>query len=159
MPDVRVRDAQVADAPAMASLLNRVVDEGDKTAIEHHLTERDVVEWFVTGPHARGCVVALDGADRVLGFQAVETFHDDLPEGWADIGTFVAAQARGTGVGHLLMTATLSRCREAGQRTLRAIIRSTNTGAIRYYRAMGFTDATGRGDLASGSVVLFRLIG
>lgn len=46
----QVRPALLDDAPRLAALLNWVVDEGDKTAIDHHLTAEEARDWFVDGP-------------------------------------------------------------------------------------------------------------
>lgn len=149
----RVRPAGPDDAPRLAALLNSVVDEGDKTAIDHHLTPEEARDWFVDGPACRGCVLAEDGSE-LLGFQAVEVFQDDLPEGWADIATFVADGARGRGVGRALLTGTLAACPAHGIRTLRAVVRATNAGAQAFYRASGFEPVV---DAVRGpSVVLAR---
>lgn len=134
-----VRDARPEDAPALARLLNRIIDEGDKTAIGQHVSAGAFTEWFISGPHCLGCVVAAD-SDDYLGFQAVEAYHDDLPPGWADIATFVTEGARGKGIGKALMTATMRNCNERQLQTLRAVIRRSNRRAVSYYRGMGFSE-------------------
>jgi len=137
-------------------LLNRIVDEGDKTAIDEHLTVETFTEWFISGPHCLSCVVATD-SDESLGFQAVEVYHDDLPPGWADIATFVTFGTRGRGIGRALMTATTRNCNERRLQTLRAVIRRSNPGAVSYYRGMGFTEASPAYDSSdSPSTVLVR---
>lgn len=137
--DMVVRVARPEDAAALAGVLHRIVDEGDKTAIDEHLTAEAFIEWFIAGPHCLSCVVATD-SDDVLGFQAVDVYHDDLPPGWADIATFVTDSARGRGIGRTLMTATTRRCNERGLQMLRAVIRRSNLGAVGYYRGMGFSE-------------------
>ena len=158
-PGLRLRQAQAEDAPGLVALLNRVIDEGDKTAIASPLDPREFREWFITGAHCLGCVVAEadDGTPR--GFQAHERYHDDLPAGWADVATYVDRAARGSGVGRLLIGATLTRARATGTTTLRAVIRQGNDQAVRYYRRCGFRepDDTGLGGSATpGTVTLVR---
>lgn len=134
----RLRPATPADAPALAAILNGVIAEGDKTAIAGPVTARDLDAWYVSGPDALCCILA-EAEDGPLGFQALERHHP-LPPGWADIATFVAAPARGRGVGPALWRATRA---SAGGLGLRAVIRSLNGGAIAYYRGCGFRPAGG----------------
>jgi len=145
---LRTRQAQPEDATALAALLNRVVDEGDKTAIHAHLDEADFRRWFIEGEHCLGCVVAETADGEPVGFQAYERYHSDLPRGWADIGTFVDREARGAGVGRALFDATLDHALTTGTSVLRAVIRARNTQAIAYYRARGFHEP---GPLAAGA--------
>lgn len=137
---MHVRTARVDDAESLSTLLNAIIDEGDKTAIDTPLSGSEFAEWFITGKHCVSCVVGIGKTGEVLGFQAVERFHDDLPEDLADIATFVSAEARGTGVGRALAEATLTAATDAGLESIRAVIRRQNDGAIRYYRSIGFDD-------------------
>ena len=129
-----VRPARSSDAAALADVLNGVIAEGGLTAIDSPLSPEEFEEWFISGPHCRSCMVAIDRN----GFQALERFHDDLPAGSADIATFVSASVRGKGTGRRLATATFREAERLGIRRLRAVVRSGNTGAIAYYRSLGF---------------------
>lgn len=153
-----VRAAASSDAAALARVLGAIVDEGGRTAIEGHPSPAELDDWFVSGPHAVSCVVAeLDGA--VVGFQAVERFHA-LPDGWADVGTFVSADARGLGVGRALLTASLAASDRAGVTRLRAVIRAVNVEAVAFYRAMGFSDAPAEADAGLAErITLAREVG
>src|SRR5699024_5664763 len=102
---MHIRHADAEDADELAGLLNSVIAEGGKTAIDTPLTGSEFREWFITGPHCICCLVALSD-NGILGFQALERFHDDLPQGMADIATFVTDRARGSGVGRNLSHAT-----------------------------------------------------
>lgn len=152
---MQVRHAQIDDADALAVVLNDVIAEGGKTAIDTPLSGAEFAEWFITGPHCLSCVVAVAPDGGYLGFQALERFHEDLPEGFADIATFVTAASRGAGVGRSLFDATAAIVeQDAGLHSLRAVIRRSNEDAVRYYRAVGFGD---EGAASSGeSVILVR---
>lgn len=129
-----LRPAGPADAPAMAAILNAIIAEGDKTAVQGPVTEAQIAAWYLTGPDCRGCTLALAGG-RAVGFQSLDVHH--LPgTGWADISSFIAAPARGTGAGRALWRETRALAR--GLAGLRAVIRSVNPGAIAYYTACGF---------------------
>ncbi|MEN2742718.1 GNAT family N-acetyltransferase [Microbacterium sp. X-17] len=120
-------------------MLNRIITEGGKTAIESELTPDDFLEWFLGPKYALGCFVAEDDLGAV-GFQVYERYHADLPAGWADIGTFIESARRGGGVGRALFAATRSDMRRTGTVALRAVIRHSNQGAIAFYRGLGFAE-------------------
>jgi ribosomal protein S18 acetylase RimI-like enzyme len=133
-----IRDATPADAATLADLLNAIIREGDKTAIDTELSAEEFAEWFLTGAHVVSCVVAVDASGAAAGFQTLERFHDDLPPHAADIGTFVAAGQRGVGVGRALFAATSERARVRDIAAVRAVVRAENTAAVGAYRALGF---------------------
>lgn len=152
---MRIRHAEIDDAEELACLLNTIIAEGSKTAIDTPLTGSEFAEWFIIGPHCISCLIAVtDGV--VVGFQALERFHGDLPPGVADIATFVAKRGRSSGVGRSLAHATAAIAEEVGLQCLRAVIQASNEDAIGYYRSIGFlgeADST-----TSESVTLTRCI-
>jgi GNAT superfamily N-acetyltransferase len=75
----------------------------------------------------------------VLGFQALG-FYPVLPGGWLDIGTFVNAQARGTGAGAALFEATKAVARARGCQVINASIRADNALGLGFYTRLGFVD-------------------
>lgn len=150
---MRIRHAEFDDAEELAYLLNDIIAEGGKTAIETPLTGSEFAEWFIIGPHCISCLIATtDGA--ILGFQSLERFHSDLPSGAADIATFVAERGRGYGIGRRLADATAAIAEEVGVQCIRAVIQRSNEDAIGYYRSIGFQ---GNADRTTGdSIALTR---
>lgn len=133
-----VRPATPADAPAMNRLQNAIIALGGTTAHQHPKTEAQVRADYIDGPGTLTCMVAEEGG-QVIGFQAVGT-SPALPEGWGDIGTFVAAGLQAKGTGAALFAATRAALRGKGLTTLNATIRADNVPGLAYYARMGFTD-------------------
>ena len=133
-----VRPATPADAAAMTALLNAVIAIGGTTAHQHPKAEAQVRADYIEGPEAQTCVVAEEDG-KVIGFQAVGT-SPALPEGWADIGTFVAAGLQAKGTGAALFAATCAAARAKGLAVLNATIRADNVPGLAYYARVGFTD-------------------
>lgn len=85
-------------------------------------------------------VAVCDKSQRILGMQ------DVLPvtrEGGAapevgEISTFVAMGEQGKGIGRDLSQTTFREARRKGMIKLAAAIRADNTGAVAFYRALGF---------------------
>jgi len=152
---MRIRHAEIDDAEELACLLNDIIAEGGKTAIDTPLTAREFAEWFIIGSHCISCLIAVTD-DAILGFQTLERFHGDLPPGVADIATFVAERGRGSGIGRSLADATVAVAEEVGVQCIRAVIQRSNRGGIGYYCSVGFHDTADC--TTSESVVLRRCI-
>ncbi|MBT2588410.1 GNAT family N-acetyltransferase [Arthrobacter sp. ISL-95] len=153
-----IRAAPRSDASPLSQVLNRVVDEGDKTAINSRLTGEEFTEWFLTGSHCVSCMLAQEDRGRILGFQVVERFHDDLPKGMAAIATFVSQDARGQGGGTGLIDQTMRHARTYDVTSIRAVIRRTNRAAVRYYRSVGFLEDAGQAEALASVVLIRRLL-
>lgn len=153
---MHIRQAEIDDAEELARLLNSIIAEGGKTAIDTPLSGPEFAEWFITGPHCISCLLA-DSDKGILGFQALERFHADLPNDMADIATFVTVSARGLGLGRSLSHATAAIAEGTGVQRIRAVIQRSNEDAIRYYRSVGFHDDTA--NMTNSSVALIRPTG
>lgn len=134
-----LRPATPADAPAMTALQNEIIAIGGTTAYQRPRSEDEVREDYITAPEAICCHVALDKDSNLIGFQALGRWPG-LPEGWADIGTFVSPSHQRSGAGALLFAATVRIARSAGIATLNATIRADNAPGLGYYARRGFRD-------------------
>lgn len=139
---VRIRSATSDDAQQLATLLNGIVAEGDKTAIAEPFDATKVNEWFITGSHCLGCLVAEASEGALVGFQTLERFHhEELSAGMADVGTFIAPDARRKGVGRQLTTMTVQQAAPGNLSALRAVIRKNNFHAQAFYGSCGVVAA------------------
>lgn len=82
---------------------------------------------------------AIDGQDRVAGFVHIKRNNDGRCSHIANCGYSVRRDARGRGVGRLLVEKSLEVARAMGYRGMQynAVV-STNTWAIALYRSLGF---------------------
>jgi GNAT superfamily N-acetyltransferase len=93
-----------------------------------------------------GFVLALEGErSRILAYAAVTLVEPSAVFAWSDrvaeLATLVVtADARGTGLGELLMEAVGQQTRARGCGELRMQVLSANERAMRFYRRLGFTD-------------------
>ena len=122
----------------MAALLNGIIAIGGTTAHQHPKTEAQIRADYIDGPEALTCVVAEEDG-QLIGFQAVGVWPG-LPEGWGDIGTFVAPGLQAKGIGSALFAATRAAARESGLAVLNATIRADNAPGLAYYGRLGFAD-------------------
>jgi GNAT superfamily N-acetyltransferase len=139
------RPVTEADAPAMAGLLNQIIETGGTTAHQSRFDAKRMLSHYIAPPLGICCFVALlDG--EVIGFQALERSDPDwqgegkLPNDWAVIATFVGEGHRGSGVGRGLFTLTLEAAQAADVVAIDATIRADNALGLAYYSRMGFAD-------------------
>lgn len=132
---LHIRKAGMLDARALAELLNEIIKIGGTTAYVHDKTADELARKMRV-PNA-AWLLAEDDAGQLLGFQWIEP-HPDLPNGVADIATFVRVGGTGLGVGSSLFEATRKTARDMGYRAIDAIIRADNEGGLAYYQSRGF---------------------
>lgn len=84
-------------------------------------------------------LIATDGDGRVLGWAAASPTSDRcVYSGVAEISVYVHADARGRGVGRLLLEALVESTEEAGIWTLQAGVFPENTASLGLHEAVGF---------------------
>jgi len=122
----------------MTALLNRIIAIGGTTAHEVAFTPEAIIAHYIEGVEPICCHLAEDD-QGLIGFQSVG-HNPALPEGWGDIGTFVAPDRQRSGAGQALFAVTVTAARGAGVRVLNATIRADNAPGLGYYARRGFVD-------------------
>ena len=138
---ISVRKAAPSDVPAMARLLNEIIEQGGTTAYETPFSTAEMEAEYISSPDVISCVVAEEGG-QLLGFQGLFAPHadDPMPEGWCFIATFADVRSTGKGVGRQLFAATTQAARDAGLSTIDATIRADNASGLAFYERIGFVD-------------------
>ncbi len=136
-----LRQATPADAAALCDVINPIIAKGGTTAYGSAFTPDALTKEFITVGGHISCTMAEDETG-CLGFQVLFRAHekDDLPEGWALIGSYVRGDAAGKGVGRALFDETKRLARAAGIKVIDATIRGYNAGGLAFYNRMGFVD-------------------
>src|SRR5712691_3086687 len=102
--DVRLRLAERRDADAMRAIYNLEVAESTVTFDLVARTLDDQVEWIDGHSRAHPAVVALDAADKVLGFGSLSPFHPRPAYApTVEDSVYVRRDRRGGGVGRALL--------------------------------------------------------
>lgn len=101
-----------------------------------------VIANYIEHPDRLRCSVATVTDGRILGFQSLKIASENnpygLPIGWGIIGTYVAAEATGKGIGRALFTASFQAAKAAGIKDIDATIGESNLTGLAYYEALGF---------------------
>ena len=135
---VSIRPATHADAPALATILNPIIERGGTTAYEDPVDEAYFQSMIAgLGPHDTLFVAEVDG--RVVGYQLLEA-SPKLPEGIASIASFVAIDTAAKGIGQAMAATTIRAAKAAGWTEIDATIRADNAAGLAYYSRVGFAD-------------------
>jgi len=102
-------------------------------------TEAPTWEAWDQGHLAHSRLVATDDAGRVLGWAALSPVSGRCVYGGVgEVSVYVAAEARGQGVGRRLLAALITEAEAQGMWTLQAGIFPENKPSLRLHEALGF---------------------
>jgi len=135
--NLTIRKATALDARQMAVLLNEIIAEGQTTALTRPVQGDDLQDWMSRDPQASAWHVAVTEIGDIVGFQWIEP-ADYLPEGAAEIASFVKMGQTGLGIGSALFAATAKAAKHLGYSWINANIRADNEGGLIYYQSRGF---------------------
>lgn len=123
--------------PAVRSIYAEGIATGNATFATELPTWQD---WDSSHlPTCRLVALAADAPDQVLGWAALTPVSGRcVYAGVAEVSVYVAAEARGLGVGKALLTALVAESEQQGLWTLQAGIFPENTASIRLHEAAGF---------------------
>ena len=143
---VAVRPARAEDLPAIVRIYNQGIRDRIATFETRERTAEEIRPWLDDPRHP--LLVAVDGSGTtggadgaVLGWVAASGYRPR--ECYAGIGEFsiyVAREARGRGVGHVLIEAFLPACARAGLWKVLSRVFPENTGSRALLRAHGFRE-------------------
>ncbi|MFL5910404.1 MAG: GNAT family N-acetyltransferase [Gaiellaceae bacterium] len=130
---MRIRTLDESDWPAVAAIYEEGIDTGDATFETEPPTW---ARWDAAHPSLR--LVAEDDG-RVVGFAAMSPYSDrHCYRGVAEESVYVAASARGHGVGRSLLDELIARAEADGYWTLLAGIFPENAASLALHAAAGF---------------------
>lgn len=137
---MRVREAHLADAAAIAAIYGRHVLEGLGTFEETPPDREEIARRMGAVLAAGHPYLAAEIEGRVVGFAYAAQFRPRPAYRFTvEDSVYVDADLAGRGVGRALLSELVARCAAAGMRQMVAIIGdSANAGSIALHRALGF---------------------
>jgi L-amino acid N-acyltransferase YncA len=136
---VKIRDATLADLPAIVEIYNSTVPGRMVTADPEPVSVESRLAWFREhDPKSRPIWVAeVDG--EIAGWFSFEDFRERAAyHPTAEVSVYVAEQHRRKGVGRRLLEEAIRRAPEFGLNTLTGGIFGHNEPSIRLFEAFGF---------------------
>lgn len=140
MSDVSLRDAEPADAAAVAVVYNQGIEDRLATLETETRSAEERRRWLAArGPRHPVLVFEVDG--QVVGWGSLNAFNPrPAYDHVADFSVYVEREWRGRGVGHRLLEALIARGRELGYHKLVLSAFPGNEAGMRAYRRAGFRD-------------------
>jgi phosphinothricin acetyltransferase len=134
---VRVRDLRPSDWPEV----RRIYAEGIATRHATFESEPPTWEAFDAGRLREPRLAAVDEADRVIGWAVLTPVSSRCVYGGvAEVSVYVAADARGRGVGTTLLEELVARSEAAGLWTLQSGIFPENRATLALHLKLGFRE-------------------
>ncbi len=138
---ITIRDAQLADMPAVLAIYNEAVAN---TTASYDYEPQALVdrEALFTQRVKDGLpyLVACDTQNEVLGFASYGAYRPR--PGWrfaCEHSVYVAAQARGQGVASLLMVPLMAHAKAKGFHTMVGVVDAANEASLKLHAKHGFT--------------------
>jgi L-amino acid N-acyltransferase YncA len=105
-PALRVRSATAADLGAIGRIYNQGIEDRIATLDEEPKTADDMAAWWAVHQDRYAVLVAEDAGGAISGWASLNPYsHRCAYAGVADLSIYVARDARGTGVGSVLLRA------------------------------------------------------
>ena len=137
--DVTIRDATLADAPAIARIYNQGIEDRLATLETELRSSEERAAWLANRSPRHPVLAAADGAGSVLGWASLNPFNPrPAYEHVADFSVYVAREQRGRGIGDALLGAVIDRARALGYHKLVLAAFPTNRAGMRLYERHGF---------------------
>jgi L-amino acid N-acyltransferase YncA len=137
---MNIRPATRADLPAILEIYNHAVLNTTASYDYEPRTLEHRTAWFED--HERTGLpvfVAVDNAGRVVGWSALNRYHDRMGYRYTtENSVYVAADQRGKGIGKLLLAPLIDSATRLGMRAIIAAIDASNDVSIRLHAAFGF---------------------
>jgi phosphinothricin acetyltransferase len=135
---VAVRPARTGDAAAVAEIYSEGIRGRGATFETRERTADDVAPWLGDPRHP---VLVAEADGRVAGWIAASTYRPrECYAGIGEFSVYVAAAARGRGVGDALMAAFLPACRAAGLWKVLSRIFPENAASLALCARHGFRE-------------------
>ena len=129
-----IREMADSDTEAVLAILNEAILEGTSTS-RYTCPTKD--EWETS--LLRKCRYVYDENGKILGFVVLHQFSvRPCYSGVGEISIYVASEARGKGIGRLLMRKLIDESAKQGFWTLTSNIFATNVASCRLHEALGF---------------------
>jgi len=134
--NLRIDPMQLDDWPPVREIYAEGIATGDATF------ETAVPDWEQwDAGHLRQCRLVARDESNILGWAALSPVsRRPVYAGVTEVSVYVAAAARGKGVGKALLTALIDRSEQNGIWTLQASIFPENQASITLHKALGFRE-------------------
>ena len=139
MDDFSVRRAQLGDVEAITRIYNEGIEDRLATLETELRTPEERREWL-TARGDRHPVLVAERDGQVIAWASLNRFNPrPAYDHVVDFSIYVAREARGQGVGRVLLPRIVDEARRLGYHKMVLAAFPTNAAGMRLYEAMGFS--------------------
>lgn len=139
MTQLSLRTATDADVGAITAIYNDAIRDTTATFDTEEKTIENRRAWLATHDDKHPVIVAVENG-AVVGWGSLSPWSDRCAyAATCENSVYVAADARGRGVGKALLAELVRRARQAGMHTIIARVAAGNPASDRLHGAAGFT--------------------
>jgi phosphinothricin acetyltransferase len=138
--DLLIRDATVADLPAIVDIYNQSIPGGWSTADTRPVTVADRVEWFHKFDPARRPIWVAEADGQVVATVYLSSFYGGRPayDATAEVSVYIATAYQRRGLGRRLKEWVIGQCPRLGVTTLLSMHFDHNEATRRINEGLGF---------------------
>jgi L-amino acid N-acyltransferase YncA len=138
--DLRIRDANEADLPAIVDIYNQSIPAGWSTADTKPISVADRVEWFHKFDPARRPIWVAEVDRHVVATAYLSSFYGGRPayDGTAEVSLYIATAYHRRGIGRRLKQWVIEQCPALGVTTLLSMHFDHNEATRRINESLGF---------------------
>lgn len=138
----RLRDATVADLPAITAIYREQVLNGTASYEIVPPTESEMAERLASVLHKGYPYLAVsEEGGKLLGYAYASAFRTRPAYRWmVEDSIYLAQEARGQGIGKLLLAELVERCTSLGFRQMIAVIGGAQPASISLHKRAGFSE-------------------
>ncbi|WP_419193541.1 N-acetyltransferase family protein [Kolteria novifilia] len=135
-----MRDAKLADLPAIVAIYNQSVPGGWSTADTRPVSVDDRRAWFERHDPARRPLWVAETEREVVAWVGLSSFYQGRPayDATAEISTYVATSHQRRGIGRFLKERMIAHCPNLGVTTLLSMYFDHNQATRRINDTLGF---------------------
>ncbi len=136
---MNIRDAQLADLPAIVSIYNASIPERMATADLDPIPVESRLRWYEEHSPENHPVWVMETDHQIVGWLSFQPFYDrPAYQATAEISIYVHPTCQGQGIGKKLLNAAINRSPKLGLNTLMALIFAHNVPSIKLFQKFGF---------------------
>jgi L-amino acid N-acyltransferase YncA len=140
MHEITVRPADAAEVPEITRIYNEGIRDRLATLETEERTPQERLTWLEARDERHPVLVA-ERAGAVAGWGSLNVFNPRSAYAHvADFSIYVGREARGAGIGTVLLTALIERARELGYHKLVLAAFPQNEAGMRLYTRFGFRE-------------------
>ena len=135
---MQIRAAQLDDSITLADIYNQGIEERIATFETRPRSPEDIMGWF----DKQHPIVVMEEAGKIIGFASTSDYRKNREcyAGIAEFSVYVAREARGRGVGKLVLEALINEAGKAGFWKLVSRVFVENSASLSLLRSVGFRE-------------------